>query len=187
MVDRIVLGQKDAGVAPPILLQEVARDHGASGRLRRAGCQAQDRSQAVMKLIPADRLDQISGKAVFLEPRDVSAQAGAGQEHEGSAPQGGILPDCSAYVLITRSRHSLAEENERIGIALMMCVDETSDDSAPDFLKVDPAAPFPEVGLKKGASGRMMLDIARDARWGRMVEGAGEDPYLGAAIARAPG
>jgi beta-glucosidase len=25
-----------------------------------------------------------------------------------------------------------------------------------------------------------MLDIARDARWGRMVEGAGEDPYLGA-------
>jgi beta-glucosidase len=30
-----------------------------------------------------------------------------------------------------------------------------------------------------------MLDIARDARWGRMVEGAGEDPYLGGAIARA--
>lgn len=30
-----------------------------------------------------------------------------------------------------------------------------------------------------------MLDIARDARWGRMVEGAGEDPYLGAGIARA--
>ena len=30
-----------------------------------------------------------------------------------------------------------------------------------------------------------MVDIARDARWGRMVEGAGEDPYLGSAIARA--
>jgi len=28
-----------------------------------------------------------------------------------------------------------------------------------------------------------MVDIARDARWGRVVEGAGEDPYLGAAIA----
>jgi beta-glucosidase len=24
-----------------------------------------------------------------------------------------------------------------------------------------------------------MVDIARDARWGRIVEGAGEDPYLG--------
>lgn len=30
-----------------------------------------------------------------------------------------------------------------------------------------------------------MVDIARDARWGRMLEGAGEDPYLGAAMARA--
>jgi len=30
-----------------------------------------------------------------------------------------------------------------------------------------------------------MVDIARDARWGRIVEGAGQDPYLGAAMARA--
>src|SRR6266404_7622366 len=30
-----------------------------------------------------------------------------------------------------------------------------------------------------------MLDIARDPRWGRIVEGAGEDTYLGAAMARA--
>jgi beta-glucosidase len=30
-----------------------------------------------------------------------------------------------------------------------------------------------------------MVDIARDARWGRIVEGAGEDPHLGAAVARA--
>ncbi|HLI04097.1 MAG TPA: glycoside hydrolase family 3 N-terminal domain-containing protein [Terracidiphilus sp.] len=30
-----------------------------------------------------------------------------------------------------------------------------------------------------------MVDISRDARWGRSVEGAGEDPYLGSAMARA--
>ena len=30
-----------------------------------------------------------------------------------------------------------------------------------------------------------MVDIARDARWGRITEGSGEDPFLGAAIARA--
>lgn len=30
-----------------------------------------------------------------------------------------------------------------------------------------------------------MVDIARDARWGRMAEGAGEDPFLGAAMAEA--
>lgn len=30
-----------------------------------------------------------------------------------------------------------------------------------------------------------MVDISRDARWGRIVEGAGEDPYLGSLIAKA--
>src|SRR5262245_60943023 len=30
-----------------------------------------------------------------------------------------------------------------------------------------------------------MVDIARDARWGRISEGAGEDPFLGSAMARA--
>jgi beta-glucosidase len=30
-----------------------------------------------------------------------------------------------------------------------------------------------------------MVDISRDARWGRMAEGSGEDPYLGSVMARA--
>ena len=30
-----------------------------------------------------------------------------------------------------------------------------------------------------------MVDVARDQRWGRVAEGAGEDPFLGAAFARA--
>ncbi len=30
-----------------------------------------------------------------------------------------------------------------------------------------------------------MVDISRDARWGRVMEGAGEDPYLGSEIAKA--
>src|SRR3954454_7548362 len=30
-----------------------------------------------------------------------------------------------------------------------------------------------------------MVDIARDPRWGRIAEGAGEDPYLGSQIAKA--
>lgn len=30
-----------------------------------------------------------------------------------------------------------------------------------------------------------MVDIARDPRWGRIAEGAGEDPFLGSAVARA--
>lgn len=30
-----------------------------------------------------------------------------------------------------------------------------------------------------------MIDISRDARWGRIMEGAGEDPYLGSKVAQA--
>ena len=30
-----------------------------------------------------------------------------------------------------------------------------------------------------------MVDISRDPRWGRVAEGAGEDPYLGSCVARA--
>ena len=30
-----------------------------------------------------------------------------------------------------------------------------------------------------------MVDIARDPRWGRLIEGAGEDPFLGSMVARA--
>ena len=32
-----------------------------------------------------------------------------------------------------------------------------------------------------------MVDIARDPRWGRIIEGAGEDPYLGRAVAGGAG
>ncbi len=45
------------------------------------------------------------------------------------------------------------------------------------------AAEAAAVGLKWTFA--PMVDIARDPRWGRIVEGSGEDPYLGAAMARA--
>ena len=47
------------------------------------------------------------------------------------------------------------------------------------------------VGAAEGAANGLhwtfapMVDIARDPRWGRVVEGAGEDPYLGSAVAAA--
>jgi beta-glucosidase len=46
------------------------------------------------------------------------------------------------------------------------------------------------AGTEAAASGihwtfAPMVDIARDPRWGRVMEGAGEDPYLGSLIAKA--
>jgi beta-glucosidase len=45
------------------------------------------------------------------------------------------------------------------------------------------AAESAAVGLKWTFA--PMVDIARDPRWGRIAEGAGEDPYLGSVMARA--
>jgi beta-glucosidase len=47
-----------------------------------------------------------------------------------------------------------------------------------------------QAGREAAASGihwtfAPMVDIARDPRWGRVMEGAGEDPYLGSLIAKA--
>lgn len=47
------------------------------------------------------------------------------------------------------------------------------------------------VSATEGSAGGLnwtfapMVDIARDPRWGRVMEGAGEDPYLGSMIAKA--
>ena len=47
------------------------------------------------------------------------------------------------------------------------------------------------IGAKEAAAAGInwtfapMVDVTRDARWGRVMEGAGEDPYLGSRIAAA--
>src|SRR5262249_7567110 len=56
----------------------------------------------------------------------------------------------------------------------------------PAMAEQAPAAPAREgraVGIHWAFA--PMVDIARDPRWGRIVEGAGEDPYLGARMAEA--
>src|SRR6202046_1543732 len=45
------------------------------------------------------------------------------------------------------------------------------------------AAEASAVGIKWAFA--PMVDIARDARWGRIVEGSGEDPFLGSRMAEA--
>lgn len=56
-----------------------------------------------------------------------------------------------------------------------------------DTVAIEQAARI--AGTEAAASGihwtfAPMVDIARDPRWGRVMEGAGEDPYLGSIIAR---
>ena len=124
------------------------------------------------------RLDGVAPKrAAEQEAEATEAHAGEPQEHE---------PDETTDDLLAGLRDSL-QAMETVAAEL-----ERSTETTPD---ADPTVPAAEqaqaVAAKEARAAGLhwtfgpMLDITRDARWGRIVEGAGEDPFLGAAMAAA--
>jgi len=97
----------------------------------------------------------------------------------------------------TRKLQEMAVNGTRLGIPLLFGYDvihghrtifpvPLAEAASWDLQAIKKAA---EVAAAEAASEGLhwtfapMADIARDPRWGRMVEGAGEDPYLGSLIA----
>ncbi len=103
----------------------------------------------------------------------------------------------------TRQAQQLAVENSRLGIPLIFGYDVIHGFKTIFPIPLAEAASWdPEAmeasarvaAVEASAAGlhwtfAPMVDIARDARWGRIMEGSGEDPYLGsvAAVARVRG
>jgi len=103
----------------------------------------------------------------------------------------------------TRQAQELAVENSRLGIPLIFGYDVIHGLKTIFPIPLAEAASWdPEAmeasarvaAVEASAAGlhwtfAPMVDIARDARWGRIMEGSGEDPYLGsvAAVARVRG
>jgi beta-glucosidase len=99
----------------------------------------------------------------------------------------------------TRELQRIAIEESRLGIPLMFGMDvihgyrtifpvPLAMAASWDPMVIERAARV--AAVETAASGvhwtfSPMVDIARDPRWGRIVEGAGEDPYLGAVMAAA--
>src|SRR5262245_2291334 len=99
----------------------------------------------------------------------------------------------------TRRLQRIAVEQSRLHIPLLF-----ADDVIHGFRTIFPvplgeAASFDVAAVEKSAriaaieaaahgihwTFAPMVDIARDPRWGRIVEGSGEDPYLGSMLAAA--
>ncbi len=99
----------------------------------------------------------------------------------------------------TRAAQQLAVENSRLGIPLIFGLDVIHGFQTMFPIPLGEAASWDldaiqlsarVAAVEAAASGlhwtfAPMVDISRDARWGRVMEGAGEDPYLGAMIAAA--
>ncbi len=99
----------------------------------------------------------------------------------------------------TYEAQKIAVENSRLGIPLIFGYDVIHGYKTMFPIPIADASSWDMEVVKKGcaiaakeasAAGvhwtfAPMMDIARDARWGRIMEGAGEDPFLGARVAEA--
>jgi beta-glucosidase len=99
----------------------------------------------------------------------------------------------------TREVQKAAVEGSRLGIPLIIGLDVIHGYRTAFPVPLGEAASFDMKAIERSArvaateaaaagihwTFAPMVDIARDARWGRIMEGSGEDPYLGAQIAAA--
>ncbi|WP_430813689.1 beta-glucosidase BglX [Carboxylicivirga sp. RSCT41] len=99
----------------------------------------------------------------------------------------------------TRKAQQTVVENSRLGIPLIFGYDVIHGYKTMFPIPLAEAASWnpelarlsSEVAAKEAAVSGInwtfapMVDVGRDARWGRVMEGAGEDPYLGSAFAKA--
>lgn len=99
----------------------------------------------------------------------------------------------------TRKMQEMVVNNSRLGIPLLFSYDVVHGYKTIFPIPLGESASWDMEAIKKSAAVAAletaaagvhwtfapMVDISRDARWGRVMEGAGEDPYLGAEIAKA--
>ncbi len=99
----------------------------------------------------------------------------------------------------TRSLQKIVVEESRLGIPLIFGYDVIHGLKTLSPIPLAEAASWDMEAIRKSAALAAreasavgihwtfapMMDISRDARWGRVMEGAGEDPYLGSRVAAA--
>ncbi len=146
------------------------------------------------RMTPEEKAGQITQYFDFLTAQDEAGKVSA----EVAAGRAGSLLFVSEADQINRLQH-IAVEQTRLKIPLLFGFDvihgfktampvpialaASWDPGIAEAGQAVAAAEARAIGLHWAFA--PMVDIARDPRWGRMIEGAGEDPYLGAAFAAA--
>jgi beta-glucosidase len=158
-----------------------------------------DTEQRITKLLREMTLEEKIGQLVHFA--DSSTGPGAPHpDYREQIAQGNVGSlENTTGVAETNALQKLAVEKSRLHIPLVFALDvihgyrtifpvplamaSTWDPSLVERASRIAAKEATREGIRLTYS--PMVDIARDARWGRIVEGAGEDPYLGSAMAAA--
>ncbi|WP_395067006.1 beta-glucosidase BglX [Flavobacterium sp.] len=143
------------------------------------------------------QLNQYNGFWEITGPTPKEGQAAKKYEHLKKGLVGSMLN--VKGVKDVRALQKIAVEQTRLGIPLLFGFDVIHGYKTISPIPLAEAASWDLDAIKKSAeiaaeesaavginwTFAPMIDITRDARWGRVMEGAGEDPYLGSKIAEA--
>ncbi|GGO91017.1 glycoside hydrolase family 3 N-terminal domain-containing protein [Stakelama pacifica] len=151
----------------------------------------------IARMTLAEKLGQMTQRAGGRQKALNSKIDAAALDAVRAGAVGSYLHVAGAEAL--RKLQRVAVEESRLGIPLLFAMDVVHGYRTIFPVPLGLAASFdPEVARRAAEVAAVeakvsglhwtfapMIDIARDARWGRVVEGAGEDPYLGSRIAQA--
>ncbi|MCM8569019.1 beta-glucosidase BglX [Gramella jeungdoensis] len=163
--------------------------------------QAQERIPEVEELLKKMTLEEKIGQLNLLTPGGGVATGSVvseGVEAKIKAGKVGGVFGVSSPAKV-RQAQELAVKNSRLGIPLLIGSDVIHGYKTTYPIPLGLSASWDMDLIKEGAQMAAkeatadginwnfspMVDIARDPRWGRIAEGAGEDPYLGSQIAKA--
>ena len=168
----------------------------AAAALLVAACAPKSRVDRLMAQMTLEekvgQLNQLTGKML------TGTQSNSGHEQKIRDGKVGSVLSISGAATV-RQMQRIAVEESRLGIPLVFGVDVIHGYNVTfpiplamscswDMEAVEKASRI--AAIEASCNGvawtfTPMCDIARDARWGRIAEGAGEDPYLGGEVAAA--
>jgi beta-glucosidase len=169
------------------------------------GCQSKTKQSRNFDPVMEAKIDALLSKMTLEEKAGQMTQKGGGGEDgpadvEGEIRKGSISSFLNITDLEKRNKfQKVAVEESRLGIPLIFGFDVIHGYRTIFPVPLAEAASWDMDLMEKTAriaarearavgidwTFSPMVDIARDPRWGRIVEGAGEDTYLGSLIARA--
>lgn len=143
------------------------------------------------------QMNQYNGFMDFTGPQPDQGMAAKKLDHIKNGMVGSMLNVHG--VENVRAVQQIAVEESRLGIPLIFGFDVIHGYKTVSPIPLAEASSWDLEAIKRSAAVAAeessaaglnwtfapMVDISRDARWGRVMEGAGEDPFLGSKIAKA--